>query len=808
MNPHGLSVLEFPRLLELIAARAASAAGAARVLALTPTTDRPWLDREHARVAAVRAILHGELAWSPEPVPELEGPLRKLRVAGAGWTGGELLGGAQLLRSSRLTREALADERRPAVVAGVLAPLANRLIVARSEEDALHRALQDDGTVKDDASPALRRLRTQLRAAHGELVRILEKAMARLEDHHRVADMSVTVRNGRYVIPVRREGRGALGGIVHDASSTGATLFVEPPAAIEFGNRIRELEAEEFEEVDRILRELTDRLRPLREELADSLDVLAELDSLYARARFAHEFHCASARLVPARQGFALLDARHPLLVVQAAQEGRAVVPFDLEMGADERTLLVSGPNTGGKTVLLKAVGLCSAMAQSGIPAPVHEESRIPLFDDVLADVGDEQSIQASLSTFSAHLRNLSEILRLSTADSLVLVDELGSGTDPVEGAALGWAVLEELTRRGTTTVATTHIGTLKELPAHVPGVVNASLQFDAVQLAPTYRLIKGVPGRSYGISIARRLALPEHVVARAEERLPQQERDLAALVERLENKETELAARESEAEAIAEDARRRIAEVIRREKTVRERERESEKRGRDEARRYLLDARKEIDRTIKDLKRKGEAELEEAAREARRKAEHLAAAQNEQLDRLEREERNAQRREQLARRATPRTAAPRETVEAGDAVLLETLGGKRGRVIDVRGSEAVVAVGVMKLTVPLRTLRLAPEREPVERAVVLVGDVPEVEASTEVDLRGMRFDEAETAVYGALDAAIRADLPSLRIIHGKGTGALRELVTEMLRRDTRVRTFRLGAWNEGGAGVTIADLT
>jgi len=240
----------------------------------------------------------------------------------------------------------------------------------------------------------------------------------------------------------------------------------------------------------------------------------------------------------------------------------------------------------------------------------------------------------------------------------------------------------------------------------------------------------------------------------------------------------------------------------------VRERERETEKRGRDEARRYLLDARKEIDRTIKDLKRKGEAELEEAAREARRKAEHLAAAQNEQLDRLEREERNAQRREQLARRGVPRTPAPRETVEAGDAVLLETLGGKRGRVIDVRGSEAVVAVGVMKLTVPLRTLRLAPELEPVERAVVLVGDVPDVEASTEVDLRGMRFDEAETAVYGALDAAIRADLPSLRIIHGKGTGALRELVTEMLRRDTRVRAFRLGAWNEGGAGVTIADLT
>ena len=807
MNPHALDVLEFPRLLELVAGRATSTPGAARVRGLRPTTDGAWLDREHARVTAMRGMLEGELAWSPEPVPELEGALRKLRVAGAAWNGYELLGGAQLLRSSRRSRESLADERRPAVIAGVLAPLANRLLVARTEEEAIERAVQDDGTLKDDASPTLRRLRTQLRAAHGELVRILEKAMGRLEEHHKVADMSVTIRNGRYVIPVRREGRGAVGGIVHDASSSGTTLFVEPPAAIEFGNRIRELEAEEAEEVDRILRELTDRLRPVREAMIDSLDALTELDALYARARFANEFRCASARLVPARQGFALVDARHPLLMVQAAAEGREVVPFDLNLEADERTLLVSGPNTGDKTVLLKAVGLCSAMAQSGIPAPVHVESRIPIVDDLFADVGDEQSIQASLSTFSAHLKNVSEFLRLATADSLVLIDELGSGTDPVEGAALGWAVLEELTRRGATTVATTHLGTLKELATQVRGVVNASLQFDAVQLAPTYRLIKGVPGRSYGISIARRLHLPEAVVARAEERLPQQERDIAALIERLEQKEAELAAREREADAIATDARTRIAEVIRRERTVREREREAEKRAREEARRYLLDARKEIDRTIRDLKKKSDAEIEEAAREARRKAEQLAAAQGAQLERLEREERNAERR---ARGAARPASAPRsrESVAVGDAVLVETLGDKRGRVLDLRGNEAVVAVGVMKLTVPVRALRRTESPAPTERAVAIVGDIPEVEASTEVDLRGMRWDEAEGAVYQALDAAITAGLPALRIIHGKGTGALRDLVTEMLRRDTRVRGFRLGEFGEGGSGVTVADLT
>ena len=804
MNPHALGVLEFPRLLEVVAARATSVLGAGRVRAASPMTDRAWLDREHTRVTAVRGMLEGELAWTPEPVPQLDAALRKLRIAGAAWSGRELLDGVQLLRSARRTREALADDRRPAMVAAVLSPLAHRLVVAREEETVLDRALQDDGTLRDGASPALRRLRTQLRAAHGELVRILERVMSRLDEHHRAPDMSVTLRNGRYVIPVRREGRGSVGGIVHDASASGATLFVEPPAAIEFGNRIRELEADELEEVDRILRELTDRIRPLREPMADSLDVLTELDALYARARFANDYGCASARLVPSRDGFALIDARHPLLLAQARDDGREVVPFDLSLGEGERTLLVSGPNTGGKTVLLKAIGLISAMAQSGIPAPVHPESRVPVFDDLFADVGDEQSIQASLSTFSAHLKNIAEILQAATPDSLVLIDELGSGTDPVEGAALGWAVLEELTARGATTVATTHLGTLKELATQVPGVVNASLQFDALQLAPTYRLIKGVPGRSYGISIARRLALPTQVVDRAEERLPQQERDIASLIERLETKESELQEREREAAAMAEDARRRIAEVIRRERVVREREREAERRGRDEARRYLLDARKEIDRTIRDLKQQGAEQVDAAAREARRRAEELAATQSEQLERLEREERNA------ARRVHPiaPTPAARDAIEAGDAVLVETLGGKRGRVIDVRGADAVVAVGVMKLTVPLRTLRRTSEPDPIERAGVIVGDMPEIEAATEIDLRGMRFDEAEGIVLQAIDAAIRADLRSLRIIHGKGTGALRELVTEMLRKDTRVRSFRLGAWNEGGAGVTIADLT
>ena len=389
-----------------------------------------------------------------------------------------------------------------------------------------------------------------------------------------------------------------------------------------------------------MLRELTDGLRPLRDAMIDGLDALTELDSLYARARYAVRYECTPASFVPAREGFDIRDGRHPLLLAKSA----AVVPFTLGLAPDERTLLVSGPNTGGKTVFLKALGLISAMSQAGIPAPVGAESRVPVFDDVFADVGDEQSIEASLSTFSAHLRNLSEILRLATADSLVLIDELGSGTDPQEGAALGWAILESLTARGSTTLASTHLGQLKELATQVPGVVNASLQFDAVQLAPTYRLIKGVPGRSYGISIARRLDLPAEVVARAEERIPQGERDMAALIERLERKEKELEEREREAKAMQDDARERIANVLRREHNVRERERTVEKESRKEARKYVLEARAEIERTIRELKRKGaeaaDEAIEEMGRDARRRAEELASKQANVLDRLENEER------------------------------------------------------------------------------------------------------------------------------------------------------------------------
>ena len=794
MNRHALAVLEYPRVLDEVAGRATTTLGAERVRQLMPSSDRSWIEREHARIAAIRALREGDDPARPQPVPELGMALERLRVAGTAWTPAEMLGARTLLASGRRTKELLSDDKRPAAARAVLATFATRMWVDKALEHLLDRSVADDATIKDEASPTLRRLRRELRASEGELIKLLERQLAKIDESLRVPDMSVTIRNGRYVIPVRREGRGSVAGIVHDTSASGGTLFVEPQAAVEFGNRIRDLEFEERTEVDRILRELTETIRPHRAAAADALDALAELDSLHARAAYAAAVSASSPTFAAASEGWSIVDGRHPLLLAQGVE----VVPFDLEMSPAERTLLISGPNTGGKTVLLKSVGLLSAMSQAGIPPTCSKTTRLPIFDDYFADIGDEQSIEASLSTFSAHLKNLAEILASATPASLVLVDELGSGTDPLEGAALGWSILEELTSRGTTTLATSHLGALKELPAQVKGVVNASLQFDAERIAPTYSFVKGIPGRSYGISIARKLRLQESVVARAEERVPTAERDLASLVERLEQQQAELKQREEELAVLVEDAKKRSQELGRRERNVRDRERELERQSRQEARKYLLNARAEIDRTLRELKKAGAGEIEDKARDARKHAEQLAAKQAEVIEQLD--------AEQARRQRTPRGKSE-VAAEPGDVVILESMGGKTGRLVELRDGDALVAVGSMKLTVPARSLtRVDPEK--VEKAVAWHGDLPEEHVRSEIDLRGLRPDEMDTILLQALDDAIRADLPALRIIHGKGTGVLRERVAEMLKKDTRVRQFRLGAWNEGGAGVTVAELT
>jgi DNA mismatch repair protein MutS2 len=791
MNPHALNVLEYREALDLVARYASSALGAQAVRGLSPSADPAWIEPELARVEEMRAFLRGDSGWQVPAIPDARESLRRLRVEGSVLDGPQLRDVGTLLTGSRTTRRAVLQA---SGTLPYLALIAGGLVEREKDEAEIGRTVDEAGLVRDEASPALYRLRRETRSARGRLVERLAAYMASLPPHHQVADASVTVREGRYVIPVRREGRGEVGGIVHDESATGATLFVEPPVAVEMMNRLRELEAQEAREVTRILREATAKLRPLQPELLASLDALVALDSLYARARYALRVDGRAPRMLEAgTEEYEVVRGVHPVLLARAAE----VVPFDLRMDRGERTLLISGPNTGGKTVLLKAIGLISLLAQSGVIPPVGPGTRLPVFQDVFADVGDEQSIEASLSTFSAHLKNLREVLERADWQSLVLTDEIGSGTDPTEGAALARAVLVELTRRSAFTVATTHLGQLKLLATAERGIVNASLQFDAERLQPTYRLLKGIPGRSYGLAIARRLGLEPRLLAEAESTLPQGERDVAKLLLELEAKEQRfadqnelLARRLAETEALRE----RLDE---RERELRQQEKDAERRARQQARDLLLKARTEVEAAIREVRDAGDAErLDEAARAARRRVEEAATRQREK-----------QPVERPARGAKKKPGEPLQ-LEPGLRVRIESLG-RNGTVVELRDGRALVEAGSMRLQLPREDLTpLAPgDQQPEARprasgAYLNAG----ADARPEVDLRGMRPDEVDGVLGRAMDSAIMAGLPSFRIIHGKGTGALRAHVRKLLESDRRITVARPGELFEGGTGVTVVE--
>jgi DNA mismatch repair protein MutS2 len=794
MNRHALITLQFPEVLDLVARFASSSLGGAAVRALQPDDDAAWIAEELRRVDQMVGLLLRAEDWFVPAIPDLHGALKRLGVEGSVWDGPALRDAGELLRSARAVRRTLLQHTNDYPL---LAALAQRLVRLDDIEEELRTAIDEAGQVRDHASRELARLRADIRGARNRIVQKLEQYAAALPARFQVPDASISVRDGRYVIPIRREGRSDVGGIVHDESATGNTLFVEPPVALELMNRLRELELAEAREVLRVLRSLTDRLRPHRDALQDTLDALVGIDALFARARYALEYNGRRpTMLARGATDYEVVEGYHPLLLASDVR----VVPFDLRLEPGERTLLVSGPNTGGKTVLLKAIGLISAMAQAGIVPPVGAGTRLPLFTDIFADIGDEQSIEASLSTFSAHLKNLREILENAGADSLALIDEIGSGTDPVEGGALAQAILMELTQRGTTTVATTHLGQLKLLASERSGVVNASLQFDATELKPTYRLQKGIPGRSYGLAIARRLGFPDALLETAEGLLPRAERDVANLLLELEEKERGMAAALHEAESARRDAlelRRRVEE---REHVVRQRERDAERRVRQQARDILLQARQEVEDAIREVRESASAaaepeQLEESFRMARRRVEERA---QKQLERL--------------------AAASDESVEARPSDLPVEVGarvriaatGAEGIVLELRDGRATVETGGVRLQVPERGLSVIaqePERSALRAPRRGGWTAPDFDAASEVDLRGLRAEEVAARLGPALDAAIQAALPSFRIIHGKGTGALRGVVTELLRADHRIASFRAGGVGEGGAGVTVVEL-
>ena len=789
MSGDALDVIEFHRVLECVAARAASPAGAARVRGVRPSSEPDDVRAELGRVAAAIRFVEDRPDWAMPPIPEVEGAVRDLGVEGTVLEPLRLHRISVLLRSSRMLANALASAQRSG---RGLATMSERLVRDRATEEAIDRAVDEEGAVLDTASLELKQLRGRLRGVRTRIVRRLEAYVRTLPERFAVPDGSVTLREGRYVIPVRREGRSEVGGIVHDESATGATLFVEPPVAIEMMNELRSLEREEAREIRRVLAELTVRLASMRDLLAGALDALVTFDALIARARTALEWHATVPDVLdPGARSFRIVGGRHPLLLEAG---DLPVVPFDLEITPGERVVVVSGPNTGGKSVLLKAIGLAATLTQSGVVPPVEEGTAIPVFRSIFADIGDQQSIARSLSTFAAHLENLADTVRRAEAGSLVLLDEMGTGTDPAEGAALAVAILETLASRGAFAVVTSHLGQLKRLDRPGSGIVNASLHFDPDRMEPTYRLVQGRPGRSYGLTIARRLGFPAEVLDRAEARLDRGEISVEELLERLERREKDAAALFASLERREEETRRLLDEVERRDAALRERERSAEDRIRREARKTLLDARAEVEAAIEEMRAAVASgqEAEEAVRAARRRVEH------------------AVRRRQL--RSAGAAAEPRAGAEphVGARVRVHATGAD-GTVVELRSRRAVVDAGGLRITLPVAELDVLPESPPAggrERARTSAWSGGGGQARVEVDLRGLRVDELETALPRALDQAVVDDLAELRIIHGKGTGALRQKVREILSADSRVRTFRPGQPDEGGAGVTIAGLS
>ncbi|CAN5792887.1 endonuclease MutS2 [soil metagenome] len=790
MNRHALDVLQFPAALSIVAGHASSTLGAEAVRGLEPSDIAALVRDELTRVDQMSAFLFRAQDWQMPPLPDARSALRRLNVSGSVLEAAELRDVGSVLRGSASSRRAIlqhADDY-PLLVA-----VAENLIQLEDDEQRIHAAVDEAGAVRDSASRELSRLRRDMRGARIRIVERLEQYIASLPTRFQVSDASVSVRDGRYVIPVRREGRGEVGGLVHDESATGGTLFIEPPIAIELMNRLRELELAEAREVQRILRELTESIRPRAHELRIAFDALVEIDSLLARARYALHVNAHRPEIDADGTTFNIVNGRHPLLLATTLN----VIPFDLMLEPGERTLLVSGPNTGGKTVLLKAVGLLAALTQAGVIPPVGDGTRMPLFRDIFADIGDEQSIEASLSTFSAHLRNLHEILEGADARSLALIDEMGSGTDPAEGGALADAILRTLSRRGTLTIATTHLGQLKEIAAQEAGVINASLQFDSVELRPTFRLLKGVPGRSYGLAIARRLGLPAEVLAAAEAALPSSERETTQLLEELEAKDRSL----SDALAAASNERARAVrlreELEEREQSLRRREREAERRARQQARDILLNAREEVETAIREL-RAAASQGGGAAQEAMKEAAHAARR---------RVEEGARRQAELAPVEPESQSGATELCEG--AYVRISASGLQGTITELRDDRATVEVGGLRVQIPVSGLAVTPAPPSAQQRAGVRGGwhAPDLEAASEVDLRGLRADEGAARVQLALDAAIQAALPAIRIIHGKGTGALREVVNELLKLDGRVTSFRPGGVGEGGSGVTVAEL-
>ena len=788
-----IRTLELPRVLQLLSDQAVCGEAKEKALHIRPETETEEVLRLLDQTDAARTMigLHGSPSFSGvKPVAEALDRADR----GGSLNTRELLTIADLLTAARRAKEYFNDEaaEKTAIDHLFLSLHGNRFL-----EEKIKRCITDEDTIADAASPELADIRRHMRAAQAKSRQILQKIISSPTYGKILQETIITQRDGRFVVPVKAEHKGALPGLVHDISSTGATLFVEPMGVVQANNEFVELEAKEQKEIERILAELSAEAAAHRESIQWDYDALVHLDLIFARGQLSYKMD--GVRPEVRRDGtIHLRKARHPLL------DAKKAVPIDIELGDTFDTLVITGPNTGGKTVSLKTLGLLTLMTQCGLHIPVADRSAISVYERVLADIGDEQSIEQSLSTFSAHMVNIVAILAEADRHSLILFDELGAGTDPVEGAALAIAVIQHVRQAGARVAATTHYAELKTFAMTTAGVENASCEFDVETLSPTYRLLIGIPGKSNAFAISKRLGLPDAVIESAKVQMSGESVRFEDILTQLEAKRQALEKREQEANRLyrqrEEDARkaREFREQMERAKE------NARSRGEAEAKRILRDARSAADEVFAEL-----SEMRKAQARAER-TENYNEARAELRRKLNEAEDAATRRD-ARQEPIPKPSRP---IREGD--LVEIPGVRTPAEVVSVGKDGTLQLksGILKMKARADEVRLIEDDERAAKkknpAVTIRQNADRAlrtSAARELDIRGLETLEAEGVVENFLSAAVMGHLDTVTIIHGKGTGALRKAVHDILRRNRAVKEFRLGVYGEGESGVTVVTL-
>ncbi len=732
--------------------------------------------RELETVTETKALLiaAGDMPFAG--FTDIRPALKKTTIENSTLSADELLEVAGTLRASRLVHAYLSKHR---AAAPSLSATAGRLVVDKVVEYNITQAIEESGRISDTASKDLRSIRSGIVSVTDQLRKRLSMILKRVSEQEFLQEEIVTTRDGRLVIPVKAEFKRQVPGFIHSSSASGATTFIEPAETLDLNNQLRELQLAEQREILKILSILTDQVRAIRLSLEESFAALALLDVLSAKARYSIEV-LGQAPVVGEASHLRLVEARHPGLLSRHARD--EVVPLSLEFTPETRTLLITGPNAGGKSVALKTVGLLALLAQSGLHVPAEPGTELPVFTSIFVDIGDEQSIENDLSTFSSTLLTYREILRGANGRSLVLLDELGAGTDPAEGGALAMAILAELTRRHSTTIATTHTGSLKVFAHNTDGLMNASMEFDPTELRPTYRFVAGVPGGSYAFELAERLNFPKNVLSEARGSLGTDQVRLENLLLELERKAQEYRALLADVTSERDRLQSLVSSYEAKLREVRREVAELKRTAKSEARAIIKEAQSTVERVVREIK-----EQQADARTVRGAKQELQ--QIRERHRLEPEETEPVESEPLS---------------VGDAVSLEG-SAQVGHIVEMRSKTAVVSWSHGTIQVPVAKLRKA-KRSDVRSSTASEAHVT-VDLQREIDVRGMRVDEIQEAIERFLDSAFLGGLHRVDIIHGKGTGALRKRVTELLQTHPQVRSFRMGEWNEGGTGVTVVEL-